>query len=50
MDLNTYVEEENWNIVTTLAHMLSSVGKKSTCGTQLEKKYLVLEYLDSEPS
>jgi hypothetical protein len=50
MDQNKCVEEEHWNLVTTLAHMLKSFGHKRTCGTQLEDEHLAKGNLDSGPS
>ncbi len=43
MDPDTYVEEEHWNLVTTLAHMLRSIGHRMTCGTLLEEECLALK-------
>jgi hypothetical protein len=40
MDSYTYLEEEHWRIMGTLAHMLRSVWPRKRCDKQLEYECL----------
>ena len=37
MDPDTYIEEEHWSLVTTLACIRVALGTRRTCGTQIEE-------------